>query len=84
MTTAVACPYCGLPTWSMVEFVSDRFMNNPPRFFTTHIILCRCDNCGKMFYLAKTRLRSITYRLEDVDLARVSSSAQGGVNSPEG
>lgn len=72
---SVTCPYCGLPTWSFDSFVSDRFMNNP-RFFTTHIILCKCSNCGKMFYLAKTRLRSITYKMEDIDLAPVRHSPQ--------
>jgi len=29
-----------------------------------------------MFYLAKTRLRSITYKMEDIDLAPVRHSSQ--------
>jgi uncharacterized OB-fold protein len=45
--------------WSMIQFLSKRGSEN-------FIVACRCNNCGKIFYLYKTKFATLTYKLEDV------------------
>ncbi|MCG2865728.1 MAG: hypothetical protein RXN89_04640, partial [Vulcanisaeta sp.] len=55
----ITCPYCGMNNWSMIQFLSKRGSEN-------FIVACRCNNCGKIFYLYKTKFATLTYKLEDV------------------
>ncbi len=58
----ITCPYCGMNNWTMVQFLSRRGGSE------NFIIACRCNNCGKIFYLYKTKFATLTYKLEDIGL----------------
>lgn len=57
----ITCPYCGMSEWTTVQFLSKRGSGN-------FIVVCRCNHCGKIFYLYKTKFSTITYKLEDISL----------------
>ena len=70
---SISCPYCGLPTWNSIQVIRRCRVNEGQkidfrRFEVEWIVVCRCSNCGKMFYLFKTRGRTFTVKLEDVEL----------------
>jgi DNA-directed RNA polymerase subunit M/transcription elongation factor TFIIS len=56
----VICPYCGLNNWSMIQFLTKRGSEN-------YVIVCRCSNCGHVFYMYKTRFFTRTFKLEDAE-----------------
>ena len=58
--SVVTCPYCGLPKWKRVEKV----LSNTKKFLIVSI--CQCENCGKMFYLCRTKICTFTVKLEEV------------------
>ncbi|GEM_PF-900360 len=58
---SVSCPYCGLPKWRKVEQV----LSDTRRFLIVN--LCQCENCGKMFYLCRTKISTFTVKLDDVN-----------------
>jgi uncharacterized Zn finger protein len=58
----IVCPYCGLTDWVLIQPVNRR----DSRGSLISVMLCRCNNCGRVFYVFKYRFRTITYRLEDL------------------
>ncbi|MFP3195818.1 MAG: hypothetical protein RXQ74_03020 [Caldivirga sp.] len=58
----IVCPYCGLTDWVLVQPVNRR----DSRGSLISVMLCRCNNCGRVFYVFKYRFRTITYKLEDL------------------
>ena len=60
----IVCPYCGLTDWVLVQPLNKR----DNRGFMVSVMLCRCNNCGKVFYIFKNRFMSIPYRLEELSL----------------
>ena len=56
----IECPYCGLTDWVRIQIV-----HKDPE---TTVHLCRCGNCNRVFYLFRTRLRTYTVELEQVEV----------------
>jgi len=59
----ITCPYCGLPNWEKTGQV----LNDTRRFLIVNMCRCKNENCGKMFYLVRTRIGTFTVKLDDVD-----------------
>ena len=57
----IYCPYCNLPNWNVVQILRKTSSGG-------RVVLCRCSNCGKMFYLIHERNYTYTIKMEDVEL----------------
>ncbi len=64
----IECPYCGLPNWTYVQRYSSTTIDRSNVREFRHVALCRCNNCGRIFYFFHTRNQVYTMRLEDVEL----------------
>lgn len=71
----ITCPYCGLPNWESVQVIRKRLPQEKVdekqrvrREDYDWIILCKCTNCNRIFYLFKTKLSTYTLKLEDVEM----------------
>ncbi len=59
----ITCPYCGLPEWEKIGQV----LNDTRRFLIVNLCKCKNDNCGRKFFLVRTRMGTFTVKFEDVD-----------------
>ncbi|NPA23231.1 MAG: hypothetical protein GXO23_02920 [Crenarchaeota archaeon] len=78
MYLMITCPYCGLPNWEKTGQV----LNDTRRFLIVNMCKCKNDNCGKMFYLVRTRMGTFTVKLDDVDPQELAQYAPRQVSQP--